>query len=255
MSKITAVIIACNEEHHIAKCVESVKDIVDEIVVVDSHSTDNTPQICRDLGATVISYDWKGYSQNKNYGNQEAKHDYILSLDADEYLSEELKLSISEVKNSLYGVYSFNRLTNYCGKWIHHCGWYPDKKIRLFNKNDAYWQGQFVHEVLRIKSGTPLTHLAGNLLHHSFQSLTDHIERVNRYSSLAAKEIYKGQSHFSAYLNLLFNPFFKFVKCYILQKGFLDGLSGFSISIISAFDILLRYAKVLELKHTHGNLP
>ena len=137
MRKLTAVIIAYNEARNIKRCIASLLNVADEIVVVDSYSTDATPSICKGLGVQFHQRDWKGYSKQKNYGNGLASNDWILSIDADEALSEKLKKSIlHEKENGKSYNYSFNRLTNYCGKWIHYCGWYPDTKIRMFNEQN-----------------------------------------------------------------------------------------------------------------------
>jgi glycosyltransferase involved in cell wall biosynthesis len=253
MNKISAVIITHNESKNIEKCLISLIEVADEIVIVDAFSEDDTVKISYKYNARIYQQRWMGYSWNKNFGNKNAKFDYILSIDADEVLSEELRSSILAVKPSLSGIYCFNRLANYCGKWVYHCGWYPDKKTRLFNRNEASWEGDFVHEHLKIKEGIEQTHLTGDLLHYSFKSLSDHVQRVEKYSSLAAQQIYLNKNLMMAFLNLIFGPMLKFLKCYFLKRGFLDGFYGFCISIISSFDIFLRYAKLIQLKNSDGN--
>ena len=142
MTQLSVVIITFNEERNISRCLDSVKDIADDVVVVDSFSVDKTEQICKEKGARFISHTFDGHIQQKNWAITQAKFPHILSLDADEALSDELKKSILEVKkNWKHDGYSMNRLTNYCGQWIYHCGWYPDRKLRLFNSKKGNWGG------------------------------------------------------------------------------------------------------------------
>ncbi len=247
MTKISAVIITKNEEQNIRRCLESVTQVTDKIIVVDSHSTDNTVSICREYQVEVFQLEWKGYAHAKNFGIGKTNNDYILSIDADEVLSEPLIHSIQRVKEQMTGAFSFNRLSNYCGQWIHHCGWYPDRKLRIFPKNKAQWSGDFVHEKLQFNEPLEVANLRGDLLHYSFRSLSDHIQRVDRYSRLAAEELVQKNEDL-LYLKLIVLPVFKFIKSYLLQGGFIDGFLGFCICSISGFDVFLRYAKAIHLK-------
>lgn len=251
MDKISAVIITRNEAKNIGRCLASLQDVADEIIVVDAHSDDHTVEICRQHGAQVYLKDWEGYAANKNFGNERATHHHILSLDADEVLSPELARAIVAEKAQLKPLYSFNRLTNYCGQWIRHCGWYPDPKLRLFDRRIARWEGPFVHEYLACSSDLPVCHLPGDLWHYSFRSLSDHLQRVDRYSTLAAQELHNKKAG-GLWGKLLTAPPLKFFKCYVLKKGCLDGFYGFCICAISAFDIFIRYAKAISLNKT-GN--
>ena len=247
MAKLSAVIITKNEEKNIRRCLESVIEVADEIIVIDSQSTDNTVSICREFQVEIFQLEWKGYAHAKNYGIGKTKNDYILSIDADEVLSESLIHSIQKVKEQLTGAYEFNRLSNYCGQWIHHCGWYPDRKIRLFSKNNARWYGNFVHEKLQFDDHMEVINLKGNLLHYSFHSLSDHMQRVDQYSQLAAEELIQMKKRLII-LKMIVLPFIKFLKSYIFQNGYLDGFYGFCICVISGFDVFLRYAKVIQIK-------
>jgi len=250
MIKLSVVIITFNEEKNIERCLQSVQKVADEIVIVDSFSSDRTLEICRKYGTKIYERKWQGYSHTKNFGNQMAQYDQILSIDADETLSPELEQSILEMKsNSLGGIFSFNRKTNYCGKWIHHCGWYPDVKIRLFDRNFARWEGEYVHEELSFEKSLHVRHLRGDLLHYSFESIADHLQRVNKYSDLAASELLERHRD-GLYFKMLFSPVGKFFKTYFFKKGFLDGFYGFCISAISAFDVLIRYAKVIQMRRS-----
>lgn len=246
MRKLSAVIITYNEARNIKRCIASLNDVADEIVVVDSFSTDATPSICKGFGVQFHQREWKGYSKQKNYGNGLASNDWILSIDADESLSDELRDAILKEKASGKGWnYSFNRRTIYCGKWIKHCGWYPDTKIRMFNRTEDDWSGD-VHEVLSVDTST-VKKLNGDLLHYSYHSISDHVHRTDKYSSLGAMELFaKGKK--ASMFKVLFNPWFKFNRMYFLQLGVLDGVEGLVISMITAYGTFLKYAKLLFLQ-------
>lgn len=247
MQKITAVIITLNEERNIERCLRSVLPVADEVIVVDSGSTDRTSEICRQYKVTFVQREWQGYAAAKNYGNTLASHDYILSIDADEVVSGELAASITNCKAELQGRYSFNRLTNYCGRWIRHCGWYPDEKVRLFDRRNTRWEGGYVHETLVSEKSVPTTKLTGDLHHYSFQSIGDHIEKIHAYSTLAAKKLH-AEHRRSSLLDLLLGPPIVFVQKYLLQQGWRDGFEGFVISLLSAYDKTLRWLKLMELE-------
>ena len=245
MRKLTAVIITFNEARNIKRCIESLQPVADEIVVVDSFSTDATPSICKGLNVQFHQREWKGYSKQKNYGNGLSSNDWILSIDADEALSEELSKSILKAKAGNQENFSFNRLTNYCGKWIKHSGWYPDTKIRMFNRAKDDWQGE-VHEVLTVKP-VSVKKLKGDLLHYSYNHISDHVKRTDVYSTLGAQELFsKGKK--SSFLNLLFNPWLKFNRLYFVKLGFLDGMAGFTIALITSYGPFLKYIKLYYLE-------
>ena len=248
MLKLSVVIITLNEEKNIARCLESIKEIADEIIIIDSFSTDKTEEICKTYDVKFIKHKWEGYSATKNFGNALASNKYILSLDADEALSPELVQSINGIKNNTNQiVYSFNRLTNYCGKWIKHCGWYPDKKIRIFDKNINRWIGE-VHETLYIEPTQNIKHLKGDCLHYSYYSIEQHYQQATKYAELAAQELYaKGKK--SSLFKLIINPIAKFIKCYVTNRGFLDGYYGFLICKISAYTTYLKYSKLRKLQN------
>jgi len=246
-SKLSAVIITKNEKTNILRCINSLNIVADEIIVVDSGSSDGTLKLLETTNATVINSDWLGYAKTKNLGNQKASNDFILSLDADEELSKELIDNILKAKlNGLQGTYSFNRLTNYIGVWIKNSGWYPDEKIRLFDKKQVSWKGEFVHETLSIPLGLANTKLSGDLFHYSYSSVTDHKSRADNYSALTAEKLFsegKSASLFSPFLS----PLVRFLKMYIIQKGFLDGKSGFQIAQISAASNRFKYRELNRL--------
>ncbi len=245
MRKLTAVIITFNEARSIKRCVASLQGVADEIVVVDSFSTDATPSICKGLGVQFHQREWKGYSKQKNYGNGLASNDWILSIDADEALSEELKRSIlDEKEHGKEHNFSFNRLTNYCGRWIRHSGWYPDTKVRMFNRTKDDWQGE-VHERLTVEPAS-VRKLKGDLLHYSYHSVSDHVKRTDIYSSLGAKELFENGKQ-AGLIKLLFNPWLKFNKMYFLKLGMLDGMEGLAIALITAYGTFLKYIKLYYL--------
>jgi glycosyltransferase involved in cell wall biosynthesis len=212
MRKLSAVIITFNEARNIKRCIASLQDVADEVVVIDSFSTDATPSICKGLNVQFHQREWKGYSKQKNYGKG-------------------------------YN-YSFNRLTNYCGKWIKHSGWYPDTKVKMFNRSEDDWQGE-VHETLTVDSNA-VKRLKGDLLHYSYNSVSDHVNRTDVYSTLGAKELFeKGKK--ASLVKLLFNPWLKFNKMYFIKLGFLDGMAGFTIALITAYGTFLKYIKLYYL--------
>lgn len=246
---LSAVIITKNEEKNIASCLQSLQGIADEVIVVDSFSTDKTEEVCKSFDTRFFSRQWEGYARTKNWGNEQANSNWIISLDADEVLSEELRKSILTVKNSSPEqnnfFYSFHRLTNYCGKWIRHGSWYPDTKIRLFDRTKARWVGDFVHETLQIDDNIQPTLLHGDCLHYSFHSVAQHIDNINHYSTLAAQEQFsKGKK--PSLGKLIFSPWLSFMKMYFFKAGFLDGKYGFIIAVISAMARFVRYSKLYQ---------
>ena len=242
MTQISAVVITLNEERNIERCLKSLQNVVDEIVVFDSFSTDRTVEICKSYGAKVTSCEWKGYAQTKNEANEAASHNYILWLDADEQLSEQLKNNILKAKDQLRGAYTFNRLNNYYGKWIKHGGHYPDRRVRLFNRNDAKWVGDYVHETLKVDQGVQASHIPGDLLHFTSASITEHINQVNKFTDLAAQELFDKRKKVTPFF--LFSPLVRFIRDYFLKLGFLDGYHGLVVCIISAHAKFLKYAKL-----------
>lgn len=249
MDKISAVIITFNEQKNIARCLESLRGVADEIIIIDSFSSDRTRDICEGFKVNFVEQKWKGYSESKNTGNALASNDYILSLDADEALSDELRNSILKEKEAgLKGAYSFSRLSNYCGKWIRHGGWYPDVKMRLWNRNDGRWEGQ-IHETVVLKPGVRVKRLKGDLYHYSYYFIREHLKQVNKYSCLIAEEMFrKGRK--STLFKRVFSPFAEFIAAYFLKLGFLDGFTGFTIAVISSFSTFLKYAKLKEKYQT-----
>jgi glycosyltransferase involved in cell wall biosynthesis len=252
MPELSVVIITLNEEKNIARCITSVKEVADEVLVVDSLSADRTGEICRSLGATFVLHAWEGYSGQKNFANSIATHDHILSIDADEALSEELRKSILEIKTKWENDgYEMNRLTNYCGSWIRHGSWYPDRKLRLFDRRKAAWKGE-IHENLDLKGRKGF--LKGDLLHYSYYSVSDHVRQANHFTDLVAAEAFsRGKK--AGILKVLLSPCIKFLRDYIFLLGFLDGYHGFLVCRVSAWATFLKYTKLRQLHMMKKSRP
>lgn len=245
--KISACVITFNEEDRIEESLKSLAEVADEIIVVDAFSTDKTPEIVRNYTLRFFQREWNGYSSQKNFAISQVKYPWILSIDADEVLSPELKKEILELKKGEPDCdgFSFRRKTFYLGKWIRHSGWYPDKKTRLFRKGTAYWEGDYVHERLVFKGR--VKELKGELLHYSYRNLSDHVLRIERYSTLASQKLFK-EGEKSSYLKIFLLPLVTFLRTFIFKSGFLDGIHGLIISFFSSYYVFLKFAKLLELQ-------
>lgn len=245
--KISAAIITYNEERNIARAIESLR-CVEEVVVVDSGSTDRTCEIAANLGARVIESPWAGYAAQKNFATEQCSHDWILSLDADESLSEILEAEILELKKhgARFDGYTMPRLAQYLGRWILHSGWYPDRKIRLFDRRKAKWVGDYVHETVQV-SGT-VGHLEGNLLHFTCDSLSEHMHTMDRYTTLAAEQLVDAKKRVT-WWHLVVDPLWTFFKTYFFRLGFLDGTEGLAIAYMAAHYNFLKYAKARFMSH------
>lgn len=247
MTPISVVIITLNEGPNIERCIKSVLDIADEIVVMDSISTDDTKEICLKYGVKFIEQPFLGYIEQKNKALEFSSYPHVLSLDADEEVSGELKSSIKQAKENWQGNgYYFNRLTNYCGKWIRHTDWYPDQKLRLFDKRKGKWSGINPHDIYTLQAGSSQLFLKGDLLHYSFPNIDHHLDIVKKFTSILAQESFK-KGKKAGLFSLLFNPLWKFIKSYFIRRGFLDGYYGFVIAVISAFATFVKYLKIREL--------
>jgi len=239
--KITATIITLNEERNIARAIESLRSS-DEILIVDSGSVDRTVELAGKLGARVIEADWRGYAAQKNWAAEQASNDWILSLDADEALSEALEAEIWNLKKSgpRYDAYTMPRLARYLGRWILHSGWYPDRKVRLYHRAKAKWVGDFVHESVHVDGR--VGHLESNILHFTCDSISEHLRTLDRYTTLAAQEIAARKMPVPL-MRLIADPAWTFLKTYFFQRGFLDGLEGLTIAYMAAFYTFLKYSK------------
>lgn len=242
--RLSVVIITFNEEKNIGRCITSVKNVADEIIVVDSCSSDRTAQIATAMGAKVVLQSFLGYVEQKNMALATAAHDYVLSLDADEALDDTLEQSILKAKQNLhFKGYSMNRCTNYCGKFIRHGSWYPDKKLRLIDKNAAYWGGDNPHDKLIMKEDVPIQHLKGDILHFSYNSIEEHVQQNNKFSTISAETYFKRGKRTSIF-KMIVHPLWAFLLGYIFRLGFLDGYYGLVVAKGVAHLSYLKHAKL-----------
>jgi len=250
MEKLSVVIITFNEEKNIERCLKSVQSIADEIVVLDSFSTDKTKEICESFGVRFSAHKFDGHIQQKNRALALASNEWVLSLDADEAPDEELLNSIKQaLKNPTSEAYYFNRLTNYLGKWIRHSGWYPDQKLRLLKKSKGKWAGINPHDKIEMLDGIKPQYLKGELLHYSYYSIEQHIDQINKFTTIGAFEAHKkGRKSNMAIASI--KSFWKFVRDYFFKLGILDGYYGFVICSLSAWATFNKYLKLRELIKT-----
>jgi len=239
--KISAAIITHDEERNIARAIESLR-CCEEVVVVDSGSTDRTVELARNLGARVIETHWRGYAAQKNFAAEQCTHDWILSLDADEALSEALEAEIWQWKKAGASAHAYTmpRLAQYLGRWILHSGWYPDRKVRLYDRRHASWQGDYVHESVKVQG--PVGRFEENLLHFTCDSLSEHLRTMDRYTTLAAEELVDAK-RVPNWIHMVFDPLWTFFKTYFLKRGFLDGYEGLAIAYMAAHYNFLKFAK------------
>ena len=244
MPKISACIISFNEEKKIEDCLKSLQPVVDEIIVVDSLSTDKTVEIVAKYTDKIYEQKFLGHVEQKNLAVSKASHDWILSLDCDERLSAQLQDSIKNIKENLaaHDAYKMSRKTFYVYRWLNHC-WYPDKKVRLFNKNKARWGGTNPHDKVIVESDD-IHELKGDILHYSFDSISEHIQTLDKFTDIGAQEIIKKGKKVS-WLSPLLHAKWTFIRMYLLRGGFLDGLAGLVASMLSFMHVYVKYNKVL----------
>ncbi|MEI9919634.1 MAG: glycosyltransferase [Bacteroidota bacterium] len=249
MIRISAVIITYNEEKNIAKCIESVKPVVDEVVILDCYSQDRTRQIAEAHGATFYEHDFQGFARQKNRAVDLASNDIVLSLDADEYLSSELTQSILKVKGDWKkDGYMFNRLSSFEGTWITTCGWYPDQKLRLWDRRKGQWQGDGVHERVELIEGATTSAIKGDLYHRAYDNISQFLQKNQNYSTIHA-QVNRYRTSSSA-AKILYKTAFAFFKAYILKGGVLDGYKGLIVAGSTAHWVFYKYAKLLEANRT-----
>jgi glycosyltransferase involved in cell wall biosynthesis len=247
MPEISVVIMTLNEEQNIERCLNSVRGIADEIVVIDSFSTDRTEEICLKSGARFIRNPFAGYIEQRKYSVSQASRDHVLVIDADEALSDELKASIvAAKKNWTHDGYNFNRLNSFCGRWIRHSGWYPDRKMRLFDRRKASVKGKNPHDEIVMAEGSTLKHLKGDLLHYTYLTVEDQIRQINRFTEIQARDKFEHGRKASC-LAILFSPPYKFIRHYIFRLGFMDGYYGFLVCRNMAYSTFLKHAKLKAL--------
>ncbi len=242
--RISAVIITYNEERNIQRCLESLEGVADEIVIVDSYSTDRTEELSRSFNVKFIRHRFTGHIEQKNWAILQASFPYILSLDADEALSAELRASILKVKeNWTHDGYYFNRLTNYCGKWIRHTSWYPSRKLRLWDARKGNWGGFNPHDRFYLRRGATRMFLKGNIFHYSYYTISEHLVQINKFSTILARSYYeRGRRVY--FFSIVLHPLWRFIKDFFIKTGFLDGYYGFIVSVNSAHEVFLKYVKL-----------
>ncbi|RZT00348.1 glycosyltransferase family 2 protein [Aquimarina brevivitae] len=253
MLKLSGVIITFNEEQKIEQCLTSLQDVVDEIIVVDSYSTDKTIEICKKYNAKIVFQEFLGYKEQKNFAITQATYDHIVSLDGDEALSPELKTSIIALKSNWdYDGYFVNRYNNFCGQWINHSDWYPDRKLRVFKKNTGEWKGINPHDSFQLKKGLKAGCLKGDILHWNYLNYSEFNLQTEKFSSISAQSYFKlGKK--APIWKIVFNPTWAFFKAYFLRLGFLDGLNGLIICVQTANITFLKYIKLRELHKKKDN--
>ena len=242
MAKISACIISYNEENKIEDCLKSLQDLADEIIIVDSNSTDNTLNIAKKYTDKIFFHDFQGYGKQKNLATDKATNNWIISLDCDERLSIELKTSIKSIKDRLDDdtVYSMARKTFYIYRWLEHC-WYPDRKIRLFNKSKTRWLDNDVHESVDTSNMQTIS-LTGDILHYSFNSLSDHLKTIDSFTEIGANELVRKNKSVNV-IDPLTHASWTFLKLYIFKRGFLDGFAGLIVSVLSYMHVFIKYSK------------
>ena len=246
MEKISVTIITKDEEGNIRDCLESVR-WADEVVVVDNGSTDRTLEICREYGARIFREDWKGYAGQKNSALDKAVNEWVLSLDADERVSPELRREMEENLAAFPDLdgYRIPRKNFFLGRWIRHCGWYPDLNLRLFRRSRGRFGERAVHE--RVEIGGKTRTLTQPLVHETYRTLAEFFQRMDRYSALAAREMNREGKKFRL-VDVLFRPPFTFLQMYLLRAGFLEGYPGFALSVLYSFYTFAKYAKLGEIE-------
>jgi len=243
---ISVVIITYDEEERLEGALKSVADLASEVIVVDSFSPDNTLDVAKKYTKHVYQREWTNFADQKNFANDKASFSWILSLDADERVSPELREEILHIKEGEpeCSGFSMPRQVFYLGKWIHHSGWYPDRKIRLFRKEEAHWEGEYIHEKLVIQG--KIEKLKGHIHHFTYRTIADHLDRINKFSKLGAQKLYT-QKKKTRWYHLVFLPFFRFIKSFFFRLGFLDGFAGLVISVLNGYAVFIRYAKLREI--------
>jgi glycosyltransferase involved in cell wall biosynthesis len=251
MQHLSVSIITFNEEKNIARCLDSIKDIANEIVVIDSFSTDNTENICKQYGVKFFKQSFLGYIEQKNFALEHCKHNYILCLDADECLSPQLIKSIQQAKQNHFtsDAYTMNRCTNFCGRWIKHGSWYPDKKLRLFNKQKGKWGGTNPHDKIEIQPNSNSTFLQGDIHHYSYYTIEEVLSQQNKFTTIQARAMLQQGKRSNAF-KLFVNPVVAFFSGYILKLGFLDGADGFFIASTVSYNTMVKYYKLLLLQQS-----
>jgi glycosyltransferase involved in cell wall biosynthesis len=250
--KLSVTVITKNEAADIGAALSSVT-WADEIVVVDSHSSDRTVEIARQYTSRIVVRDWPGYVGQKNHAAAIASHDWILSLDADERVTPELA---REIQSRLAGdlreaAFRMPRVTWHLGRWVRTTDWYPDYQVRLYDRRAAEWTGRYVHEAVTVRGATG--ELRGELQHYAYRDIADHLETIDRYTSYAAQQMHE-QGRRAGVAQIAGHPPLAFLRNYIVHGGIRDGVPGFIISALNAYYVLLKFAKLWELQHVNQKM-
>ena len=250
MPKVSVTIITLNEADHIAATIGSAA-WADEVIVVDAESTDDTGAIAKASGAAVYTRAWTGYVDQKNHAASLASHDWIFSLDADERITPALAAEVRAViaGGAPHPAYRVPRVTFHLGRWIRTTDFYPDFQTRLYDRRAASWRGKYVHE--SVGTDGPVGQLTSELEHYSYRDLADHLARINRYTSLAARQMHEAGRR-ARVVDLLVHPPAAFLRNYLLRRGILDGTVGLTLSLVNAYSVLIKFAKLWELQRGHG---
>jgi glycosyltransferase involved in cell wall biosynthesis len=249
--RLSVTVITRDEQANLARALESVR-WADEIVVVDCGSTDDTVGIAKRFDARVIIRDWPGYVEQKNHAADAAAHDWILSLDADERVSDALAEEIRAVLRAAPSAAGFRipRVSHYLGRWIRTTSWYPDYQLRLYDRRRARWHGRHVHEGVRVEGDAGV--LTGELEHYSYRDISHHLEKMSHYAGLAARGLHE-QGRTATVGELALAPALTFINDYVLRRGFTDGRVGFIVSALNAFYVFQKFARLWELQHAAGD--
>jgi glycosyltransferase involved in cell wall biosynthesis len=249
MSKLSVVIIALNEEENIGRCIDSVRGVADEVVVVDSFSTDKTAAIANEKGARVIQHKFEGHIQQKNFAKEQAAYDWVLSLDADESLSPELQSAISKLqKKFTVDGYIIPRLNFYCGRAIKTCGWYPDAKLRLWNRTKGRWTGINPHDKFELAEGARVEYLQGDILHNTYPTRESFLAQREKFATISAQHL-KKENQLYLLTKLIFSPPVKFIRTYLFESGFTEGYTGLFICYQLSREVFLKYLLAIKFKY------
>ena len=245
--KLTVTVITYNEADHIQHALESVA-WADEIIVVDSGSTDGTVELARPLATKVIVRDWPGYSEQKNFAADNASNDWLLSIDADERVTPDLAVEIRAVMSRGPQARGFRirRVSRYLGRWIRSTDWFPDYQLRLYDRRAGRWNGLRIHESFRLNEGSP-ERLEGELHHYAYRDISHHLKKIDSYTTLLAQQSHE-QGRRTNLAALVLHPWFAFFRNYVLRRGFTDGTAGFIISVLNSYYVFLKLAKLWELQ-------
>jgi glycosyltransferase involved in cell wall biosynthesis len=249
MAKVSAIVIVYNEEKNIRRCLESLS-WADEMVVVDSYSQDRTKEVASLFTDKIFDVKWEGFGKKKEFAREKASYDWVLSIDADEVVSDQLKKEIQKIieKDESFDGYYISRLSNFLGKWIRHGGWYPDYVLRLFRKNKARFDQSLVHERLTLDG--KVGYLENPLLHYTDPDIAHYLVKMDKYTTLGAGTLFQeGKS--ATLFDLTIRPVAVFLKMFILKSGFLDGWHGFLLACFSSFHVFTKYAKLWHLRKAH----